>query len=222
LIRSFSQPLLRWLLLSLANYRITIEGKLPDEPSILAAYPHAEHIDALFLPPRNVVFIAGADVIYYNRVVQLASALMFDSLPLARDESATAALRTELTQQKAVLELRRKHLLIYPQGSRLGSARSEAELLRQLKPGVALMAAYHQVPVIPVGYVYPENFQPRKGGTSAGRRLLYHWRGHRLPRAEITVRIGEAIDPPESHSRQDRALFLSVLARELFRLASFD
>ncbi len=217
-IRKVSQPFLRYLLLSLANYQIRIEGQLPAEPAILAAYPHAEHIDALFLPPNNIVFLAAADLLYTNRLVQVGSSFLLDTLPVVREEEAIGSHRRELERQGWVLDQRRKHLLIYPQGSRLGEVDSEVALLQQLKPGVVVMAKRLNKLVIPIGYFYPDNYRPRKGSDSAGQRLVRHFRGHSLPKISVVVRIGEPLEPP-GQSRQERELFMSTLARELYHLA---
>lgn len=211
------QPLFRAVLLALAGYKVEVVGKLPKEPSLLAAYPHGEHANHILLPPKDIVYMAAADHWYTNILLQLATALVVDGIPVVREGANIARHNRELAVQADVLNKRKKHLLIYPQGTRRGPAETPYDLQRQLKHGIAFMALHLQKQTIPIGLVYPADFQPAKGKdnawTNAKRRMVG---GGRI--VPIVVRIGEPIEPPYDNTKLARELFLSVLARELFNL----
>lgn len=216
-LRWIAQPLMRHILLALAGYKVSIVGELPKEPSLLAAYPHGEHANSLLLPPQKIVYMAAADTWYTNILLQLATSAIVDTVPVVRESSTVGHRNRELKLQERVFKKRKKHLLVYPQGTRSGPVDSAYQLRQQLKGGVGFMARYHNVPTVPVGFVYPADYQPAKGGIGAWlnfkNRLMGS--GRIVP---VTVRIGEPIEPPPDGSKAARELFLAVLSRELFNL----
>lgn len=214
-MRLLIQPLLRTLLLRLANYQVTIEGELPSKPSILAGYPHGEHANSILLPQKDLVALAGAD--HWHLLMRLLIMPVIDSLPIVRTGVGREERATEYDNQAKVLNERQKHLLIYPQGTRRGPAENAPALRQQIKRGVGFIAFHHQVDTVPIGFVYPDDYQPQKGGIGAWQNIQARLvrKGRKVP---VTVRIGEPIEPPISNSRPAIELYMNVLARELYNL----
>ncbi len=208
------QPLARKILLGVANYQVKINQELPTEPTILVAYPHGEHANSLLLPPNEVGYLAAADYWFQNVFLRWAIANVVDVVPISRGEQfSREEFDREILHMKRLMK-RNKHLLVYSQGSRLGPAESEKELQEQLKKGVLLMGRLLNVSSItPVGFVYPREYQPAKGGVSAWKRLRS---GDRSP-VHIEVNIGDAIPVPGAPKGDPAAM--KRLAQSLYALA---
>lgn len=208
------------ILRRVANYDVNIEGQLPQEPSLLLPYPHGEHADSILLPPRKVAYVAARDTFFTNVVQRYILAAVLDTIPITRGKSKELGhnqLKREIALQKQVLEQRHKHVVVYPQGTRRGSADSHDELRTQLKDGIPFMARKLQVPVVPIGIHRPDGYDPKKGGTNAWTEFKTALRsGQRAPGREVTVRMG---DPLPAEAIVDNELFMSTLAYELFALA---
>lgn len=215
---SRTQPVLQAMLRWLANYHVTLVGQLPDRPSLLLPYPHSEHIDSILLPARKTTLVAARDTFFRSAWQRVLLASVLDTIPLSRKEDFShTRFKEEIAMQQDVLQRRKKHVVVYPQGTRRGAAESVVELQTQIKKGVPLMARHLEVPVIPVGIHHPVGYTPRKGETDAWREAQAAWRRGAWPtRREVTVRIGEAL-PLEV--LKDNELFFATLAQELFTLA---
>lgn len=118
-----------------------------DLPVIIAAN-HSSHVDVIAIRealPRawrhDLVAAAAADYFFEGGARRLTFSLMFNTLPLERQESPRQSLRA------AVRVLRGgAALIIFPEGGRLtGEPR-----LREFASGVGFLAKHAGVPVIPV------------------------------------------------------------------------
>ena len=215
-VRAVSQPLLRHLLLFIANYHVKVEGKIPTTPSFLFAYPHGEHANSILLPSRNITYVAARDTFYKSRRQQVLLSTLLNTLPISRAEDfSKAGFQREVAAMQEVVETRHHHLLVYPQGTRRGPAESAEELEQQLKQGIFLMLKELGIPAVPVGIVYQDDYNPAKGVTDVWRvakQTLPHLQ--RPPRRDVVVRFGEEIDA----SSMARRAFMHLLAQELFQL----
>jgi 1-acyl-sn-glycerol-3-phosphate acyltransferase len=216
-LRRLSQPVLRWLLLKLARYQVTIEGELPEDPSLLLAYPHGEHANSILLPSKDITYVAARDTFFKTQAQQTLLSFVLNTLPISRDEDFTRErFEQEVAAMQAAVEHQDHHLLVYPQGTRRGLATDAEELQCQLKPGIHLIAKKVGIPVVPVGIVYEDGYDPRKGGTDVWRETKKGLRhGRRPPQREVRVRIGEPLEV-ENRNRKE---FLAQLAQQLYQLA---
>ncbi len=212
------QPILRQALLSLARYEVSISGEQPNSPSLLLAYPHNEHINTLFFSPLENGAVVARDYWYENIFLRGLLATLYDTVPITRTATGTNTLKKEIQWQADLMEKRGKNILVYPQGSRIGSVDSPQDLAESLKRGVALMARSLQVPVYPVGIEYPEGYEPRKDGEDAWKRFTHSVAKRTLPeRVKIQVHYGTPILPPENRAHDTE--FLSTVAHTLWFLA---
>lgn len=218
---NFIQTATRRFLLGLANYELTFEGELPPEPALLVGYPHGEHINSLFLPPTEVGYVGAADHWYKTILSQVLVALIADMVPVTREGATRTQLMEEILWQRDLMQERHKHVMVYPQGSRMGKAGSPAELQAQLKKGIFLMAdVLQRSEVYPVGFQYPDDYNPHKGADSAGQRLknsLLH--GHLPDLKQVTVRVGAPIPLPVKRSKFEDTKTLKKMAETLYDLA---
>lgn len=212
------QPIIQQALLGLARYSVRIEGEMPLTPSLMMAYPHNEHINSVFFPPRETGFVVARDYWYENVLLRMLLATLFDSVPITRETTGASTLKQELLWQEEFMTKRQKNLVVYPQGSRVGDADSPAELAQDIKRGVALMARSLKVPVYPVGLVYPKQYRPKKNGESAWKRFVGAVSQGKLPeQTEITIRVGNPLSPPENRGQDVE--FLNTLASSMWHLA---
>jgi len=221
-LRGLSQPVIRWLLLKLARYNVRIEGELPSDPSLLLAYPHGEHANSILLPSKDISFVAARDTFFKSQAQYMLLSLVLNLLPISRDEDFTRErFAQEVMAMKSAVEEQRHHLLIYPQGTRCGSATGVDELQRQLKPGIHLIAKQLDIPVIPVGIVYESvsGYDPRKGGTDAWRSTKNALRQKHLPpEREVLIRIGDALELDDMNRKE----FMTRLAQDLYQLVHLE
>lgn len=130
-------------------HRLTIHGRenLPVKPPFVLVANHSSHLDALTLGAplswklRDSVFpIAAGDVFFTNTATSTFSALLLNALPMWRKHCGPHALE----------ELRRKMIeepcgyILFPEG-----ARSRDGALLPFKPGLGMLIAGTDVPVIP-------------------------------------------------------------------------
>lgn len=213
------QHVIRSTLLGLARYHVIIEGDLPDTPSLLLTYPHGEHANSILLPPSKVSYVAARDFFFQSTLMRYAISLAVDMLPITRQAASRETLYEEILLQQRMLHSRKKHVLVYPQGSRLGPAESREQLTQQIKPGVLLMAQQLEVPVIPIGLVYPPDYQPSKQGPNAWNELKSALKkGELPPHREVIVRTGQPLHIPETSNRKNRAHFAEITAEALWEL----
>lgn len=194
-IQACFQPMMRTILLSLANYHPQVEGEFPSAPFLALPYPHGEHLDSLLLPARTekLVYVAARDTFFSNWLVRFFLPLVLDAIPISRNgDFSRERFKSELSKMQNIVSAGH-NLVIYPQGSRLGPATSADQLADQIKPGVFLIArllANAGTTIVPVGIIHASNYDPQKGGVSAGQVLKNNW-PQRPPRQEVTIRIGE-------------------------------
>jgi 1-acyl-sn-glycerol-3-phosphate acyltransferase len=118
-----------------------------DLPVIIAAN-HSSHVDVIAIReamPRawrhDLVAAAAADYFFEGGARRLWFSLMFNTLPLERQESPRQSLRTAIRVLRGGAAL-----IIFPEGGRLtGDLR-----LREFASGVGFLAKHAGVPVIPV------------------------------------------------------------------------
>src|SRR6185436_16807299 len=177
--------------------RLTISGRehLPAEGSFIMVANHASHLDALCLlaalPLRKLhrAFPAAAQDYFFVSIPRIAiAAVVVNALPFGR----RANVRQSLDLCRGLLENPGNILIIFPEGTR-----SADGALGEFKPGIGMLTAGTNVPVVPC----------RIGGASAA------WpKGALVPRPRrMRLRIG----PPlafESH-RPDRESAVEIAAR---------
>ena len=130
-------------------HRLTIRGteNLPPEPPFVLIANHGSHLDALVLaatlPPRlrRVAFpIAAGDVFFETPVASIFAAMMLNALPMWRKRCGSHAmldLRVRLTGDPAIY-------ILFPEGTRSRDGRIGA-----FKPGIGMIVAESDVPVVP-------------------------------------------------------------------------
>jgi 1-acyl-sn-glycerol-3-phosphate acyltransferase len=130
-------------------HRLRISGKenLPREGSFVLVANHSSHLDALSilaaLPMRKLhrVFPAAAKDFFFESVPRTTfAAVIVNALPFNRETN----IRQSLSLCQKLLENPGNMLLIFPEGTR--SLDGE---LAEFKPGVGLLLAGVQVPVVP-------------------------------------------------------------------------
>lgn len=162
-------------------HRFEVRGRehLPKEPPFVLVANHASHLDALVvgapvpLALRDHVFpLAAGDVFFESGVVSVFAAGFINALPLWRRRSTPRALQ----------ELRQRLLgepcafILFPEGGRT----RDGNYLR-FKPGVGMLVAGTEVPVVPchlrgtfeacpAGTVFP---RPRKIVLTIGTPLRF-------------------------------------------------
>ncbi len=235
-IRWVSQPVLCRLLTCLANYHVELEGNLPDYPALLGSYPHRQHADSLVLHEvvRRLSVMGGADHWFHtDKVRQLGVSAIVSTIPLLRSDKEEGGVgRTDRNRELAMVEaaLRRGDKVNwYVTGSRVGAAQSWEEFttpgLKAIKPGIAKHAQQLQVPVIPLGFIYPADYQPSRLNQvpDAWHNFLHRLSGGGR-RVDIMIRAGEPLDPPAElgntiENKKARTVFLGQLAAALWELA---
>lgn len=211
------QPVVRQALLNwVARYSV-ISDALPETPSLLLAYPHGEHADHILFPTEQIGIIGARDYWFRSLLFRMLVATVVDALPVERENPTISTISQEVDWQKGFLQQRKKHLLLYPQGSRIGPAQSFSDLQEQIKSGAAFMARKLQVPVYPVVLHHQEGYVPQKGGTNAWDRFVQSLSSGQLPeKLPVRVEVGKEISIP-NNKREDRA-FLTQLAQAFWSM----
>src|SRR4051812_46233805 len=134
-------------------HRLTIAGheRLPLHGPFVLAANHSSHLDALVLGaalrPRHrerAFPIAAGDVFFQTTAASVFSAIMLNALPMWRKNCgphALAELRRKLQEQKAIF-------IIFPEGGR-----TRTGAMMPFKPGLGMMVANTNVPVVPCALV---------------------------------------------------------------------
>jgi 1-acyl-sn-glycerol-3-phosphate acyltransferase len=151
LLESFAHHLCFWLLrcyLAIAH-RFTIIGreKLAMHGPFVLVANHCSHLDALALgaalSPRHrerAFPIAAGDVFFQSNATSMFSAIVLNALPMWRKNCgphALADLRRKLREEKAIF-------IIFPEGGRSRDGR-----MMPFKPGLGMLVAETNVPVVP-------------------------------------------------------------------------
>ena len=130
-------------------HRLRVEGRehLPPQAPFVMVANHASHLDALVLAAalpwklRQSAFpIAAGDVFFETPVVALFSAMMLNALPMWRKSCGPHAmqqLRERLIGEPAIY-------VLFPEGTRTRDGQ-----LGRFKPGIGMLVAAAQVPVVP-------------------------------------------------------------------------
>jgi 1-acyl-sn-glycerol-3-phosphate acyltransferase len=162
-----------------AWHRLRVVGRqnLPASPPFVLVANHSSHLDALVLASplpwmlRDRVFpIAAGDTFFESPLSSAFAAFLLNALPLWRKKAGAHAL-TELRQR---LLSERCAYILFPEGTRSRDGRMTA-----FKPGLGMLVAGTDVPVIPC----------RLDGTWAA---LPPKRKVPRPRS-ITIRVGEPL-----------------------------
>jgi 1-acyl-sn-glycerol-3-phosphate acyltransferase len=143
-----------------------------DTPVILRALPGRWR--------RRTAVAAAADYFYAKRRNAVSASLVFGTVPLERNNGAgvgpgqTAHLASHIRAGGS--------LLIYPEGTRSRDGR-----VGRLRSGAALLAAEHDLPIVPIYLSGTGAAMPR------GRHWMVFKAGRPGPRHPIEIRFGNAI-----------------------------
>jgi 1-acyl-sn-glycerol-3-phosphate acyltransferase len=130
-------------------HRLEVQGheNIPENPSFMLVANHASHLDALVLGAilplnlRDQLFpLAAGDVFFETPVLSAFSATVLNALPVWRKHCGPHAiqdLRKRLTEEPTVF-------ILFPEG-----ARSRDGKMMEFKPGIGMMTAETEVPIIP-------------------------------------------------------------------------
>ncbi|MCP9489588.1 MAG: 1-acyl-sn-glycerol-3-phosphate acyltransferase [Solirubrobacteraceae bacterium MAG38_C4-C5] len=176
--------------------RTTGEQRLYDEatPPVLFVANHSSHMDTPLilcaLPARwrrRTAVAAAADYFYGDRRLAALVSLAFNTVPVRRKGGGIASL-----EHIEALLADRWSLLLYPQGTR-----SREGDTGRLRSGAAVLAAQHQLAIVPI----------RVEGTHAAMPPGQSWPRRRVWRRRhpVAVTFGEAIRPRSPHER-DQAM----------------
>jgi 1-acyl-sn-glycerol-3-phosphate acyltransferase len=151
-----------------------------DTPTILRALPGRWR--------RRTAVAAATDYFYRRRALAHAVSLLFNTVPMQRNggglEPGSSSHLNRLTAD-------RWSLLVFPEGTRSRDGR-----VGRLRSGAAVLAAEHDLPIVPI-YV---------SGTRAVMPPGYRWmrrRGGRASRHPIGVRFGAPISQGPEEQRAD-------------------
>jgi 1-acyl-sn-glycerol-3-phosphate acyltransferase len=130
-------------------HRLTISGQqhIPAQPPFILVANHTSHLDALVLAAplpwrlRDRIFpIAAGDVFFQTPLVSAFAAGMLNALPMWRKKCGPHALeqlRQRLLQEPCAY-------ILFPEG-----ARSRDGTIARFKPGLGMLVAETNVPVVP-------------------------------------------------------------------------
>lgn len=173
--------------------RITGRQRLDElTPPVLFVSNHSSHMDTPIilcaLPKRwrrGTAVAAAADYFYGDRRAAALVSLAFNTVPVRRDGGGT-----ENLEHFEALLADRWSLLLYPQGTRSSEGGPE-----RLRSGAAVLAAQHQLAIVPI----------RVAGTHAAMPPGQAWPRRRVwqRRHAVEVGFGEAIRPRSVHERDE-------------------
>jgi 1-acyl-sn-glycerol-3-phosphate acyltransferase len=145
-----------------------------DTPVILRALPGRWR--------RRTAVAAAADYFYDKRRKALSASLAFGTVPL--DRNSGAGVGTGQTAHLDRLIGAGGSLLVFPEGTRSRDGR-----VGQLRPGAALLAAEHHLPIVPIYLSGTGETMPR------GHRWMVFKAGRPGPRHPLEIRFGTPIAP---------------------------
>ena len=144
-----------------------------DTPAILSALPHAWR--------RRTVVAAAADYFYAKRRVAYAVSVFFSTIPMARDgrglDSTTTAHLDRVMRDGW-------SLVMFAEGTR-----SRDGSVGRLRSGAAVLAAQHDLPLMPIHVSGTHDVMP------VGRYWMSRKPGKPPTRQPIEIRFGEPIQP---------------------------
>jgi len=144
--------LCRFLAFKFCKLKVEGAGKMPSEGGVIIASTHTATLDPVILGcafPRPLTFMAKEELFRFPPFAALIRTL--GAFPVRRGEPDRRALR------KAISLLRQgRCLVIFPEGTRNPNWQ-----LRPPKLGVALLAAWARVPVLPVAIFGSELLMPK-------------------------------------------------------------
>jgi 1-acyl-sn-glycerol-3-phosphate acyltransferase len=194
ILQGFFAPVMAWYVHRDIDGREVFEGLR--RPVIFVAN-HSSHMDTptiLRTLPRawrqRTAVAAAADYFYRKRWVAVAVSLLFNTVPIQRrgggmGEGSADHLHRLLRQ--------RWNLLLYPEGTR-----SRDGARGRLHSGAAVLAAAHDVPIVPIFVSGTRAAMPPGRGWPRRLRDGLFWRRHR-----IFVRFGPPIRAvPGEHRRE--------------------
>jgi 1-acyl-sn-glycerol-3-phosphate acyltransferase len=164
------------------------------EPPVLFVSNHSSHMDTpmilRMLPApwrQRTAVAAAADYFYTKRWFAYAVSLMFNTVPMSRGGGGMAE---DATRHVTRLLAERWSLLVYPEGTR-----SRDGKVGRLHSGVAVLAAEHGLPIVPI-YVT---------GTRAAMPPGLKWPKLRpfRRRHRVTLTFGEPIWPGAGEHRTE-------------------
>jgi 1-acyl-sn-glycerol-3-phosphate acyltransferase len=132
-----------------AVHRLQVEGRehLPDRPPFVLIANHSSHLDALALAValprklrRHVLPIAAGDTFFDKPAMAAFAALLLNALPLWRHSAGRHAM--EQLRQRLLDEP--CGYILFPEGTR-----SRTGEMNRFKPGLGMIVAGADVPVIP-------------------------------------------------------------------------
>src|SRR3954465_8628550 len=197
ILSGFFGPVMAWYVRRRVEGREVFSGARP--PVVFVAN-HASHMDTptiLRALPRawrqRTAVAAAADYFYRKRWVAAAVSLLFSTVPISRrgggmDNGAADHLHRLLRQ--------RWNLLLYPEGTR-----SRSGSRGKLHSGAAVLAAAHDVAIVPIYVSGTREAMPP--GRSWPKRLTA---GMIFRRHPIAIRFGPPIRPRDgAHRHETRA-----------------
>lgn len=203
--RQYMREGFRRALLGAAKYNVEFEGEFPKstptEPYMVAMYPHNEHANSLLIPQReNLTYMAAHDHFFKNplQLLTIMAWLTAATIPVVRDKKDQTPSRTKKMYADIKKAFgRSQKVAIYPQGTRSGTYLSPELLAEPLMRniGAAKISNHFQAPVIPIGILYPFDYQPIKDGPSGGRRIKQRLSREPVEPVTIKVLVGDPIPP---------------------------
>jgi long-chain acyl-CoA synthetase len=196
----FVQSMVQAVVLSVLRpyQRLQVSGERLQQGPVIYAVNHTSHLDAPtflrlagFRGRQQLVIAAAADYFFKNSFLSWLSRNFIHAVPVEREGSA----RASLTRIGRELSLGRS-VVIFPEGSRSRNGR-----IREFKPGIGLLAASLQVPVVPVRIEGNFELLPK------GKR----W----LKRGRVSVRFGTARIYSVSRKADDIAHDLEQAVKQL-------
>jgi 1-acyl-sn-glycerol-3-phosphate acyltransferase len=145
-----------------------------DTPVILRALPGRWR--------RRTAVAAAADYFYDKRRKALSASLAFGTVPLDRTSGAGVGPRQTAHLDRLVHD--GGSLLFFPEGTRSHDGR-----VGRLRPGAAVLAAEHQLPIVPIYVSGTGEAMPR------GHRWMLFKAGRPGPRHPLEIRFGKPIAP---------------------------
>lgn len=155
-----------------------------DTPVILRALPGRWR--------RRTAVAAAADYFYAKRRYALSASLAFGTVPL--DRNSGAGLGSDQTAHLDRLFRDGGSLLVFPEGTRSRDGR-----VGRLRSGAALLAAEHDLPIVPIFVGGTREAMPR------GHRWMVFRAGPRGPRHPIEIRFGNPL-APRAHERPSKVM----------------
>lgn len=196
------EVLLRWLLAPLMDlytrYEVVGRERLDNLAGpVLFVATHASHMDTpavlRALPRtwrRRTAVAAAADYFYRTRLVALTVSLAFNAVPVQR---RGAAVGTRAATELDLLIEEGWSVVLFAEGTR-----SRDGTVGKLHSGAAVLAARHDIPLVPVFVSGTHAVMP------VGRRFMRVGRnGLRLRRLPVEVRFGAAVHAREGEHRTE-------------------